>query len=474
MDKKTRKSIALRLTKAIHLVVSTALLCLCGWFLYGNLFNTNERVIYTVAGGVIFFILVLLIGRIYDIYSVGSSRVSYLIYSHGLTFLMADFIAYVLVALLALASLKFANPLPIIGLFVVHMIWSVLWSIFENWLYFKVSPPRRTVVIYGERKELYKLNEIKRFDKKFKIVKTVDTYDGLGALVKELDEAEIVFLAGVESELRSSIIKECVVRGIQCYIMPRVGDIIMYGADQMHTFSVPFMRVTGASPNLEYLFIKRAIDIAASLAGIIVLCPFMLVTAIVIKLYDGGPVLYKQTRLTKGHKEFKVLKFRSMRVDAEKDGVARLSTEHDDRITPVGKIIRKIRFDELPQLFNILKGDMTIVGPRPERPEIASQYEKEIPSFGLRLQVKAGLTGYAQVYGRYNTEPYDKLKMDLIYINNMSLGEDIRLMFATVKILFLPESTEGIADGQTTASHAEVEVSPVENHAEDKEEINKI
>jgi lipopolysaccharide/colanic/teichoic acid biosynthesis glycosyltransferase len=154
-----------------------------------------------------------------------------------------------------------------------------------------------------------------------------------------------------------------------------------------------------------------------------------------------------------------------MRVDAEKDGVARLASANDNRITPVGKLIRKIRFDELPQLFNILRGDMTIVGPRPERPEIAEQYEKEIPSFGLRLQVKAGLTGYAQVYGRYNTEPYEKLKMDLIYINNMSLGEDIRLMFATIKILFLPESTEGIAEGQTTAARVEKKTSEKESES---------
>ena len=152
-----------------------------------------------------------------------------------------------------------------------------------------------------------------------------------------------------------------------------------------------------------------------------------------------------------------MLKFRSMRVDAEKDGVARLATENDDRITPIGKIIRKIRFDELPQLINILRGDMTIVGPRPERPEIAEQYEKDIPSFGLRLQVKAGLTGYAQIYGRYNTEPLDKLKMDLIYINRMSVMEDLRLIFATVKILFLPESTAGIAEGAVTAAQGKVD-----------------
>ena len=142
-----------------------------------------------------------------------------------------------------------------------------------------------------------------------------------------------------------------------------------------------------------------------------------------------------------------------MRVDAERDGVARLSTgENDDRITPVGRVIRKTRIDELPQLLNIIKGDMAIVGPRPERPEIAEQYEKELPEFALRLQAKAGLTGYAQVYGKYNTTPYDKLQMDLMYIAKPSILEDFRIIFATVKILFMAESTEGVQEGQTTAS----------------------
>ena len=177
----------------------------------------------------------------------------------------------------------------------------------------------------------------------------------------------------------------------------------------------------------------------------------MLVTALAIRLYDGGPALYKQVRLTENGKKFKILKFRSMRIDAEKDGIARLAKENDDRITSVGRFIRKYRIDELPQLINIVKGDMAIIGPRPERPEIAAQYEEEIPEFRLRLQVKAGLTGYAQVYGKYNTRPYDKLEMDLMYIANQSILQDIWLMFATVKILFMRDSTEGIAEEKTTA-----------------------
>ena len=178
----------------------------------------------------------------------------------------------------------------------------------------------------------------------------------------------------------------------------------------------------------------------------------MAVVAFAIHAYDGGPVFYKQVRLTKDGKKFEIHKFRSMCVDAEKDGIARLSTgKNDDRITPIGRMIRRIRLDELPQLLDILTGNLSIVGPRPERPEIAEQYMKEMPEFQLRLQAKAGLTGYAQVYGKYNTTPYDKLQMDLMYLAHPSLVEDFKIILATVKILFLPESTEGIEQGQITA-----------------------
>ena len=182
--------------------------------------------------------------------------------------------------------------------------------------------------------------------------------------------------------------------------------------------------------------------------------PFMIVIAILVKLYDKGPVFYKQARLTKGGKVFYVMKFRSMRVDSEKQG-ARLAMKHDDRITPVGRVIRNLHLDELPQLFNILKGDMSMVGPRPERPQIAEEYKKAIPEFDYRLKVKAGLTGFAQVYGKYNTTPYDKLKLDLTYIENYSFVLDIKLMFLTFKILFQKENTEGVEKWQVTAATKE-------------------
>ena len=184
---------------------------------------------------------------------------------------------------------------------------------------------------------------------------------------------------------------------------------------------------------------------------LILASPFMLVTAIAIKLYDRGPVFYKQVRCTIGQKKFYILKFRSMKVDAEKDGVARLASKNDSRITPVGKFIRATRIDELPQLINILKGEMSFIGPRPERPEIIEQYMEEMPEFAFRTKVKAGLAGYAQVYGKYNTTPYDKLKLDLTYIEQYTVWLDLKLMLLTLKILIRPESTEGVDSTQTTA-----------------------
>ena len=192
------------------------------------------------------------------------------------------------------------------------------------------------------------------------------------------------------------------------------------------------------------------IVVVIALLAIVISSPFLLVIAVAIKLYDGGPVFYKQERLTRDRETFQIIKFRSMKVDSEKQG-AQLAKKDDDRITPVGKIIRRTHLDELPQIFNILKGEMSFVGPRPERQEIAEKYEEIVPEFRFRLKVKAGLTGYAQVYGKYNTTPYDKLKLDLTYIQTYSAWLDVKLMLMTFKIMFQKENTEGVDEKQTTA-----------------------
>jgi len=189
---------------------------------------------------------------------------------------------------------------------------------------------------------------------------------------------------------------------------------------------------------------KRLMDIVLCSVAMIVAAPVMAVVAVAIKLEDGGPVFFKQKRMTRNGREFEILKFRSMIVDAEKYAGAVLATDNDPRITKVGKFIRATRLDEIPQILNILKGDMSIVGPRPERKVIADEYCKDIPEFAYRLKVRGGLTGYAQIYGKYNTSAYDKLRLDLMYIENYSLMMDIKLIILTLRIIFSKESTEGI------------------------------
>ena len=279
---------------------------------------------------------------------------------------------------------------------------------YELW-YYTVFPPQPTAVIYDTRHGMEKLIREYDLNLKYDVRMTLSVQECLRDL-HLLDDMKTVFLSGIHSHDRNIILKYCVANGIDVFVIPRIGDVIMSGARPMHMFHLPMLRVGRYMASPEYLFVKRAMDIVLSLAALVVTSPIFLVTAIAIRR-DSGPVFYKQVRLTKDGRAFEIMKFRSMRVDAEKDGVARLSTgDKDDRITPVGHVIRKFRIDELPQLINILKGDLSICGPRPERPEIAAQYCEDIPEFALRLQAKAGLTGYAQVYGKYNQVQHDALR----------------------------------------------------------------
>ena len=390
----------------------------------------------------LFFVLYILFCRIYDGFLISINRISEIVYSQALSSVISDFLLYVVICLL---SKRLVNPLQLFGALVVQVLLSGLWAYCAHRWYFSKFPAKRTAVIYDVREGLERLVEEYGLEKKFKIQIAMNVQQAL-ANKELLNQMETVFLSGIHSHDRNILLKYCVEKDINVYVIPRIGDVLMSGAQSMHMFHLPMLQVGRYHPSPVYLFLKRGFDILASGIATVILSPVFLATAIAIKRYDGGPVFYKQRRLTKDGKIFEVLKFRSMRVDAEKDGVARLSTgDKDDRITPVGRFIRRVRIDELPQLLNILKGDMTICGPRPERPEIAAQYEEELPEFRLRLQAKAGLTGYAQVYGKYNTTPYDKLVMDLMYIAHPSFLQDLQIMFATVKILFMKESTEGFA-----------------------------
>ena len=441
--------------KIMHFLVSVAVFYVF-WLLfrYGRLTFIYDRAFrynYYVCVG--YGIVLYFFNRTYNAYLLGYSRIRSLALSEFIAQIFSIAIIYVAVSL---SWAKFSSPLLFIPMLFIQAVFDGFWAYFTSMFYYKLNPPKRTLLIYRNDIDKRRFGSIvgRPVGRIYKVVEEFQ-YDGnsFSAIHDRLEGFEAIFVAGVNSRARNGISKYCVENNIPGFFLPHIGDVLMRGSTHIQTFSSPVVYFSKKQISPEYVFVKRLIDLVLSLLGIIVFSPIMLITALCIRLYDHGPAIYKQVRLTKDGKKFKIYKFRSMRVDAEEDGVARLSTgDADDRVTPIGKIVRKFRLDEMPQLFNILKGDMSVVGPRPERPEIAEQYYAQFPSFKLRLQVKAGLTGYAQVYGKYNSDPYEKLEFDLLYINDMSLATDLRLIFATFSILGKSESTEGIKEGSTTAS----------------------
>lgn len=388
----------------------------------------------------------------------GGLKIGYLkpwdvFFSQVFSIILTGIISYLQISLM---EIRLVKCVPFIEMAAVQIAFVGLWTFLGNGLYRRFFPPRKLLLVYGD----HPIDDIQakfatRKDK-YNITNLMYMGEDENTLNDEMisDKYDGVVLWDVPATRRNKMLKYLYARNVRVYMMPKISDVIIKGSDPLHLFDTPIFLTREYTLKVEQRFAKRCIDILCSLVLAVIASPIMLITAIIIKCYDGGPVLYKQIRCTEGGREFKIMKFRSMKVDAEKDGVARLATKNDSRITPIGKFIRACRIDELPQLFNILKGDMSFIGPRPERPEIIKQYMEDMPEFAFRMKVKAGLAGYAQVYGKYNTTPYDKLKLDLSYIENYSVWLDIKLMMLTLKILFSPEATEGVDATQTTAAKA--------------------
>ena len=356
-------------------------------------------------------------------------------YSQILSLILTSMFTYLQIALLAK---HFLNIIPFLVMFVLQVIAVCIWIFLANFLFQKLFPPRQMLLIYGNRPSLTLMDKMNSRSDRYQIKNVIHIDAGLMKIEQMISSYDAIVICDVPSSIRNQLLKYCYGEGIRVYMTPKLSDILVRSAEDITLFDTPLIMARNGHISVEQAFFKRTMDIIIAGTACILASPFMLITAIAIKFQDGG-------------REFYVYKFRSMTMDAEQDGIARLACVNDNRITPVGAFIRKIRLDETPQLCNILKGDMSIVGPRPERPEIARQYEEEMPEFRYRLRVKAGLTGYAQIFGKYNTTPYDKLKLDLHYIQNYSLMMDVKLMIQTLKILFMRESTKGIAENQTTA-----------------------
>ena len=439
--------IILAMLKVLNLVLTTAAFFGCYFWYYGHQIIYPFTFKRTAGMILVFFVINYLFTRVYNSLQISYSRIQYIMFSQFLSTGMADFTIYVV---LCVMSRRIVSVLPGLACFGVQMVLSLIWAVFSNKLYFAIFEPARTAIVHEYEENMDALIKHYELERKFKVVKTMRTAECL-ADESSLEGIDVVFLSSVGSHERNTILKLCIDKGTRVFVVPGTGDSIMSGAVTMPLFHLPMMRVDRYRPPFYFTATKRVLDIFLSALLLILFSPLMAVIAIIIHATDKGPVFYKQERLTKNGRKFMLIKFRSMIVNAEGDGVERLSSEGDKRITPIGKFIRKVRIDEIPQLFNILKGEMSFIGPRPERPKIAADYEKDMPEFKLRLQAKAGLTGLAQVYGKYNSTPYEKLQFDLMYIAHPSLLQEVSIFFATVKTLFTPESTEGVAEGQTTA-----------------------
>lgn len=439
------------LVKALNVIMIVAVMSSFIWNRYSEVINRSKNPVNTlVLLLVVYFGVYIYCIKIYSGFLILISRISTLIYSQTLSVLIADTVLYLLMIMLNGLLL---NPIPMLEAVLIQFCVICLWSVLAHKWYFRHFSGLRTIFIYGRENCFEPFRHEFGFRKKFQIeaAMSIESYREMKDDPNFWDGIQTALISDLPLEDRDELLLKCYEKGIGIYYLPSVGDVLLGSAVAIDVCHHPILRIF-LYKTPSYLLAKRLCDVLLSSIALILVSPVMLVTAAAIHLYDKGPVFYRQKRLTQNGKVFEILKFRSMKVDAEKDSGARLSSgSADDRITPVGRFIRMVRIDELPQLVNIIMGDMSIVGPRPERPELVEEYQKELPDFNLRLRMKAGLTGYAQVYGQYNTTPQEKLLMDLIYITKSSMKMDWELMMATVKILFMPESTEGVAAGQKTA-----------------------
>lgn len=402
----------------------------------------------------VYALILFLLTHLYGGFKIGYLRLMDVLYSQILSLICANVVAYIQVVLI---SREYLSTVPILKMTIVQIAIILLWVFICKLIYAALYPPRQMLLVCYDRDPDDMINKMSSRQDKYEICDIADlNEESLDSVCDMVTEYEAVLIYDIPAYERNIILKHCFTEGVRTYVTPKISDILLRGADNIHLFDTPLYLSRNQGLSADQLMFKRLLDLVVCVPVSVILMPLFLLISLLIKLYDGGPVLYKQPRLTINGKVFNIYKFRSMRMDSEKAG-AQLAKKNDDRITPVGRVLRALHFDEFPQLINIIKGDMSLVGPRPERPEIAKQYKEIIPEFDFRLKVKAGLTGYAQVYGKYNTTPYDKLKLDLTYIENYTFWLDIKLMFLTFKILFQKENTEGIDANQVTAIKSEKE-----------------
>ncbi len=444
--KRFRNTVLFFLKVLVIVTVTTAFIGVWQNFYQETLFRGSGNLLFIALYVAIFVVF----GSIYDGFKVGIQRVHELSYSLSLSVFFSNCFIYVILCLIAENML---NPLPLIILTVSQVFILIGLMYCLSHVYFTLHTARKVLAIFDANSRNDIIKKISIIKERFSLTKGITVDRGLDEIKSEIDRHDTVLICEFDSRLKDEIIKYCYAQDKRIYVLPSSADAILNGSYPVQVFDTPVLFLHNGGLSMEQRIIKRTFDIVVSGLGIIITSPIMLLIAIGIKLCDRGPIIFKQPRITRGQKVFNIYKFRSMKVATDEE--VKKTTVNDDRITFVGKLIRPFRLDELPQLFNILFGHMSVVGPRPEMIELVNDYAAKLPEFNMRHKVKAGLTGYAQIYGKYNTTPQNKLNMDIHYIENYSFLEDIKLCAMTLKILFVRESTEGFSEADSKLKNTE-------------------
>lgn len=393
---------------------------------------------------IIYVLLNFILFHYCDGFKFGHIKLSDVTISQWISVFIANFVTYFQICLIFNGMV---TPMPMILITLIDFVAAFVLSYLFTAIYHAYCIPKRMIMIYGNDDAPTLKRKMDTRSDKYQIKRMMSCNEySFDEITKAIPEYDAVVINDVDAKIRNDLLKFCYKNSIRTYSVPKLSDVIYSGSDDIVLFDTPLKLIRGRGLTPAQRFLKRTMDLVLCFIAMIPSSVIMLIIAAAIKIEDGGSVFYRQKRITKDNREFEILKFRSMIENAEADGKPHPATENDDRITHVGKVIRALRVDELPQLLNIIKGDMSIVGPRPERVEHCELYGQQIPEFEFRNKVKGGLTGYAQVYGKYNTTPLDKLKFDLMYIENYSLALDIKLILMTIRILFKKESTEGFEE----------------------------
>ena len=408
-----------------------------------------------------FFLVYVLMTRVYGGLDIGERKSRPIVYSLALCVAAADVVTHLYLCVMNTTVVhqgRFVYEQPyLLALAFLLQLALILGAAYGgNALHFHFVQPQSTLFVVSPGSDANRLvSKVMRYHRQYAVgqIASSDQRD----LYMLIDRFDAIFLCNLTAEERVDIVEHCYCRKKDFYYTMEISDLVSIGSERVLFDDISVMRYNAHGLRLEQRILKRALDFLFSLAGLLVASPLMLGVALAIKLDDGGHVFYKQPRATYRGRAFNVIKFRSMK---EEGSVHRSATKNDDRVTRVGRFIRKFRLDELPQLLNVLRGDMSLVGPRPEMLENIEKYTEELPEFSYRLWAKAGLTGMAQVYGKYNTTPKEKLMLDMIYIERYSLLLDIKLMLRTVMVLLTPEeSTEGFDAAPAAPQSAQEEPS---------------